>query len=63
MNWATVQQMVRIAAQWLAGFLVSSGVIAESMATIVVGAAVSVAAVLWWVVWESNREDPTPPEV
>lgn len=55
MTWNTVQQLVRIVAQMGAGGLVSSGIITEDLATSGVGAVVSIAAIVWWIVWENKR--------
>lgn len=59
--WDSIQQIVRIVMQLLAGFLVGQGLIAESMTETVIGAGVSVAALVWWIFWERHREGAKPP--
>lgn len=59
--WDSIQQVVRIVMQVLAGFLVGQGVITESMTETVIGAGVSVAALVWWIFWERHREGAKPP--
>lgn len=59
--WDSIQQIVRIVMQVLAGFLVGQGVITESMTETVIGAGVSVAALVWWIFWERHREGAEPP--
>lgn len=59
--WDSIQQIVRIVMQVLAGFLVGQGFITESMTETVIGAGVSVAALVWWIFWERHREGATPP--
>lgn len=63
MNWDTIQQLVRILAQFVGGFLVSNGVITESMTQSLTGGAISIAMLAWWVFWERHRETPVPPTV
>lgn len=55
MDWNSIQQLVRIVAQLAAGALVNHGVITQDLATGGVGAVVSIAAIVWWVVWEGKR--------
>lgn len=59
--WDSIQQIVRIVMQILAGFLVGQGLITESMTETVIGAGVSVAALVWWIFWERHREGAKPP--
>ena len=59
--WDSIQQIVRIVMQILAGFLVGQGLITESMTEMVIGAGVSVAALVWWIFWERHREGAKPP--
>lgn len=54
MNWDTVQQLVRIVLQFLAGILVTKGIIDEANAVTLVGALVSLASVIWWAVWNKK---------
>jgi hypothetical protein len=61
MNWDTIQQLVRILMQLVAGFLVQRGLITEDMVTGLVGAVVSLAGIGWWMFWDRTRpvtEDP-----
>ena len=62
-KWSTVQQLVRIVAQFVGGFLVSQGFITESMTAQFTGAVLSAAALAWWAFWERFREDPKPPTI
>lgn len=56
MDWNTIQQFVRIVLQFGAGFLVQSGLITADMQTTLVGALMSIAGVVWWIVWDRNRK-------
>jgi hypothetical protein len=55
MNWDTLQQLVRIIMQVVAGMLVSKGVLTEEMGVTLTGAIVSLGSVLWWVLWQRTR--------
>ena len=55
MTWDTVQQIVRILMQLAAGFLVQRGLITEAMSTTLVGSAVSLLGIAWWVLWDRTR--------
>lgn len=63
MNWDTVQQLIRILAQFAGGYLVSSGLLTEGLLEELTGGLLSLAAVAWWVFWEKSREDPKLPKV
>ena len=63
MTWDSVQQLIRIMAQFAAGFLVNWGLITSDMSTALVGAIVSVGGILWWVFWDRNRAGATPPQL
>ena len=56
MDWNTIQQFVRIVLQFGAGVFVTNGVITSEMQTTLVGALMSLAGVVWWIVWERNRK-------
>lgn len=51
----TVQQVVRIAAQFGAGFLVSRGIIDGGGVDLIVGTLTSAASLAWWWVWNRKR--------
>ena len=55
MNWDNIQQLVRILAQLGAGVLLQRGIITEDIATQLIGGAVSIASVAWWLLWNSKR--------
>ena len=55
MKWDTVQQFVRMGLQAGAGALVAKGYINESAAEALVGGALSLSSVAWWMVWERKR--------
>lgn len=55
MDWNTVQQLLRILLQFGSGVLISKGVLTEEMAVTLTGGLISVASVVWWVVW--NKKD------
>ena len=55
MNWDTIQQLVRIIMQVVAGMLVSKGVLTEEMGVTLTGAVVSLGSVAWWVIWQRHR--------
>ena len=55
MTWDTIQQLVRIIAQVVAGMLVSKGLLTEELGTTLIGGVVSLGSVLWWVLWQRNR--------
>ncbi len=54
MNSDTIQQLVRIVMQLVAGFLVQRGLITEDMSVTFVGAVVSLAGIAWWAFWNRN---------
>lgn len=56
MNWDTAQQFVRIGLQVAAGALVQRGLLTEEMAATASGAALSLAGVIWWFVWNRKRD-------
>jgi hypothetical protein len=55
MPWDTLQQLVRIAVQVLAGYLVANGHLTEDMATTLTGGVLSLAMVTWWWLWNGRR--------
>lgn len=57
-NWDTIQQLVRILMQVLAGALVSKGIITEEMGVTLTGAIVSLGSVAWWAIWQRHRIVP-----
>lgn len=62
MTWDTVQQLVRIIMQLIAGWLLSKGWITADMVNTLVGALVSIGGVIWWAAWQRTRPDePTRP--
>jgi hypothetical protein len=56
MDWNTIQQLIRVLAQFAGGVLVSNGYLTEDLATSGVGAVMSIAAIVWWVFWDSKRK-------
>lgn len=56
MTWDSIQQLVRIVLQIAAGWLAGQGWITEDMETTLVGSAVSLAGILWWALWQRNRQ-------
>jgi hypothetical protein len=61
MTWDTVQQLVRIILQLVAGWLLSRGFITEEMSTTLVGSLLSIGGVVWWIAWDSKR--PAEPKL
>lgn len=61
--WDSVQQLVRIVLQLVAGYLVGAGIMTDEIMQAFVGGGVSLAAVAWWVFWERHRADPRIPDV
>jgi hypothetical protein len=55
MTWDTIQQLVRIIMQVVAGMLVSKGIITEEMGVTLIGGVVSLGSVAWWVLWQRSR--------
>lgn len=55
MNWDTIQQLVRIIMQVVAGFLAGKGYITDEMGTTLTGAIVSLGGVAWWAFWQRHR--------
>ena len=55
MTWDSLQQLLRISIQMLAGALVTKGYLNEDMATQLVGGVMSLAGVAWWVYWNNKR--------
>lgn len=60
-DWNTVQQLIRIIMQIVAGALVSSGIITATMATTLVGSAVSLIGLAWWAYWMHTHPGQVPP--
>lgn len=56
MTWDSVQQLIRIVMQIIAGALISKGVMTDAIATQLTGAIMSLAGVAWWFVWEKNKK-------
>lgn len=54
MDWNTVQQLLRILLQFGSGVLISKGVLTEEMAVTLTGGLISVASVVWWLVWNKK---------
>lgn len=54
MDWNTVQQLLRILLQLGSGVLISKGVLTEEMAVTLTGGVISVASVVWWLVWNKK---------
>jgi len=59
MTWDAIQQFIRICLQFLAGYLVSRGILDEANATTLTGALLSIASVGWWFWWEKRRAAAT----
>lgn len=59
MNWDTIQQIVRIILQIVAGSLIASGVIRAEDAPMFIGGLTSIAAFAWWWFWDRKRPDVT----
>lgn len=55
MTWDSIQQFVRIALQFVAGWLVSRGVIDASMTETFIGAVLSLGGIAWWAIWNRKR--------
>ena len=55
MTWDTIQQLVRVIMQVVAGMMISRGLITEEMGVALTGAIVSLGGVAWWVLWQRNR--------
>lgn len=55
MDWDTVQQLLRILLQFGSGVLISKGVLTEEMAVTLTGGLISVASVIWWIVWNKKE--------
>jgi hypothetical protein len=56
MDWNTIQQFIRILLQFVAGLLVSRGLITADMAAQAVGALLSLGGIVWWAVWNRKVE-------
>lgn len=56
LTWDKVQQMVRQGLMFVAGYLVSKGVIDAAGSELFVGAGVAGAAFLWWLLWDRKRD-------
>ena len=61
MTWDSIQQLIRILAQFAAGFLVNAGLITGDMQTALVGAVTSLAGIGWWLFWLRKQPGATPP--
>lgn len=55
MDWNTIQQLLRILLQFGSGVLISKGVLAEEMAVTLTGGLISVASIVWWIVWNKKE--------
>ena len=58
MDWQTIQQLVRIIMQVIAGALVSRGYLTEEIGATLTGGVLSMVSVGWWVFWERKRKTP-----
>ena len=58
MNFSAILPVVRHVSQFVAGYLVSSGVITASMTETVVGVAVGIVTIGWWF---ATKQDPNAP--
>lgn len=61
MDWNTLQQLIRIVAQLVAGFLAGQAFITTDMSTAFVSAAVSLGGIIWWAFWLRKQTGATPP--
>lgn len=59
MNWDTVQQLLRILLQVVAGMLVSKGFITSEMGVTATGAILSLGSIAWWAYWNRGKA-PAP---
>lgn len=57
--WDTIQQVIRIAMQFIGGWLVSKGILTEELAVQLTGGVISVIGVVWWIIW--NKKQVAPP--
>jgi hypothetical protein len=55
MTWDSLQQIIRIVMQIVAGFLVANGHLSEDMARTLTGGVLSLSMVAWWWVWNGRR--------
>lgn len=53
--WNTIQQLIRIAMQFVGGWLVSKGILTEEIAAQFTGALISLAGVVWWYFWNQKQ--------
>lgn len=60
-DWSTVQQLLRLVMQIIAGSLVAGGYITASMAATLTGSVVSLAGIAWWVFWWRKQPGAEPP--
>jgi hypothetical protein len=58
MNWETISQLIRILAYAIGGFVLGEGVTSGEAFQGAVGGLISVAAFVWWAVWERKRVAP-----
>lgn len=56
LTWDSVQQLIRIVMQIIAGALISKGVMTDAIATQLTGAVMSLAGVVWWFIWDKNNK-------
>ena len=57
--WDTIQQVIRIAMQFVGGYLVSKGILTEELAAQLAGGVISIVGVVWWILW--NQKQVAPP--
>lgn len=55
MDWNSVQQVVRTAIQFAAGYMVSKGMLDSAGSELFIGAGMSVVAFVWWMVWNKSQ--------
>jgi len=60
MSWDTVQQLLRIVLQIVAGSLITAGYIRAEDAQTLIGAVLSLGGIAWWAFWDRKRP-PTAP--
>ena len=61
MDWNTIQQLIRIIMQVVAGMLISRGIITEEIGATLTGGVISLGNVVWWVFWNKKVAPSTSP--
>lgn len=59
MTWDSIQQLIRILMQIFSGWLIGQGYLTEEMTVTLTGGVLSLANVVWWLLWNRKAQPST----